>query len=77
MREVATRYVIIPIKGQDDKPIINVDSFLKKAVEQGRIAYNDDFVIRVFKLGRLHEWYEVGDVYNSKGIQIVKKGRNL
>lgn len=73
MKECATKYVIIPTEGN----LISVPSSLKKAVEVGQKNFNDDFIIRVMKRGRLDEWYETCDVYNSKGIMIAKKGQTL
>lgn len=39
--------------------------------------FGDDFIIRVFKKGRLNLWDETGDVYDSHGNQIMKKGRKV
>ena len=73
MKECATEYIIIPTEGN----LISVPSSLKKAVEIGQKNFNDDFIIRVMKRGKLNDWYETGDVYNSKGIMIAKKGQML
>ena len=75
MKECATSYIIVP--DDDTKKIVPVDSYFKKAVEKGRELFGDDFIIRVFKKGRLNLWNETGDVYNSQGNQIMKKGIKL
>ena len=75
MKECATSYTIIP--NDNTKNIITVDSYFKKAVEKGRKLFGDEFIIRVFKKGRLNLWDETGDVYDSHGNQIMKRGRRV
>lgn len=75
MKECATSYIIVP--NDDTKKIVPVDSYFKKAIERGRELFGNNFIIRVFKKDRLNMWDETGDVYDSHGNQIMKKGRNV